>query len=262
MAQNDYTQYAKDELTLNESIKKGNKSNDAKRIQEWLTFNHQQVVIDGEFGPATEQAVKNFQKTLGLNENGIVDPLTWKMLTRPMQNALAGIGNTQSFGDALKVIATQHLNQHPIEIGGENRGPWVRLYMQGAEGEDQLWCAGFVSFILQQTRDNLGLQVMPIAGSQSCDILAKQAKQKGRLVPAELFASRQKRWQEMGQIQLFLVRSDKSDQDWVHTGFSFNGHDSLFSTIEGNTDHQGSANGYEVCSKIRNISNKDFISLL
>jgi hypothetical protein len=26
--------------------------------------------------------------------------------------------------------ARQHLKQNPVEVGGENKGPWVRLYMK------------------------------------------------------------------------------------------------------------------------------------
>jgi hypothetical protein len=45
----------------------------------------------------------------------------------------------------------------------------------------------------------------------------------------------------------------------THTGFSFGGAAQTFPTIEGNTNDNGRANGYEVCKRLRSISKKDLI---
>jgi len=37
--------------------------------------------IDGDFGPATEKAVKQFQKDWGLDQDGVIGPKTWSVLT-------------------------------------------------------------------------------------------------------------------------------------------------------------------------------------
>ena len=39
----------------------------------------------------------------------------------------------RSLNELVIAFAEQHMNEHPREIGGQNRGPWVRLYMKGKE---------------------------------------------------------------------------------------------------------------------------------
>lgn len=43
------------------------------------------INIDGEFGPATETAVKAFQKLFGLTQDGVIGPVTWEKLYQQSQ---------------------------------------------------------------------------------------------------------------------------------------------------------------------------------
>lgn len=229
-------------------------------MQEWLTINGFGTSVDGNFGDATKTCVINFQKSKGLPQTGKVDQQTWDHLTVSLNKALAPIefpANIQ-LPDAILRVAKQHLAQHPVEVGGQNRGPWVRVYMDGKEGPDWLWCAGFITFVMKQACTQFD-RPMPIKGSVSCDILASQAKEAGLFVKGTQIANGSVTWAGLGAAQVFLVR--RTSNDWNHTGFSFDGAQTVFSTIEGNTDEGGSRNGFEVARRTRSVPRKDFIKL-
>ena len=235
------------------------------RIQEWLNFHDFRTGIDGDFGPATEACVKDFQRAKGKAASGKVDQATWELLVKPMTTALkapTGVAR-MSAQAAVLAVANQHVEQHPIEIGGANRGPWVRLYCGGNDGRDWAWCAGFVTLVMQQAYFYRDARP-PIRGSVSCDSLAAQAKEAGLFIPEREVSSGRKPWQEMGAACIFLRR--RTDSDWTHTGIATDGtgepRELVFSTIEGNTNDEGSREGFEACRRKRGVAggNYDFIA--
>jgi hypothetical protein len=235
------------DLTLDKALQRGDKNGQIKLIQEWLSLHGEHVGIDGDFGPATQSAVKDFQNKTGLAATGIIDANTFERLVAPMKAALQPIpSNGQSLGALVVAYAQQHLAQHPHEVGGQNKGPWVRLYMDGHEGTPWAWCAGFTCFCLKKACDTLGTQ-MPIKASFSCDELVASAKQHGRFVEHD----------KTGPGSFFLVR--KSSTDWTHTGIIVSTAGETFRTIEGNTNDDGSREGYEVCARTRAYGKTDFI---
>ena len=235
------------DLKLDKPLQRGSKDGQVKLVQEWLSLHGENVGIDGDFGPATQSAVKDFQNKAALAATGIVDMHTFERLVAPMLAALQPIpANGQSLGALVVAYAQQHLTQHPREVGGQNSGPWVRLYMDGHEGTPWAWCAGFACFCLKKAGDTLGTQI-PIKASFSCDELAASAKQHG------LFVDHIK----AGPGSFFLVR--KSPTDWTHTGIIVSTAGETFRTIEGNTNDDGSREGYEVCARTRAYGKTDFI---
>ena len=61
-------------------IKKGSKGDAVKKLQQILNSKGYKLSVDSDFGPATEAAVKAFQKANGLEVDGEVGPITWNSL--------------------------------------------------------------------------------------------------------------------------------------------------------------------------------------
>ena len=175
--------WIRDEVEFSGTIKKGKRGLAARRVQEWLNLSDFAVAIDDDFGQVTQATVTDFQAANKLPRTGDVDQATWDTLVRPMTDVLlypakAGGNLSQEVTSA----AQRHLAVHPREVGGQNRGPWVRLYMNGNEGTDWPWCAGFATFLLNQASEISGI-AMPIAGSVSCDSLAAQGTMANVFLP-------------------------------------------------------------------------------
>lgn len=233
------------------------KSRGARLVQELLRLHGINVVIDGDLGPATEAGLVKFCSAKGIDHfdkvvtQQLMDELAQPLLRAAQPSAVAG-----TLGDTVAAAARKHLSQHPVEIGGPNRGPWVRFYMSGSEGEDYPWCAGFVSYVVKQASLAHGVP-SPINRTFSCDSIGHEAKSKpGRFVkrisPAEAPAG-----------SVFLVPHNVNKNDWVHTGIIVQsetpGAGKVFCTIERNTNDEGSREGFEVCERYRPCSKVDVV---
>lgn len=244
--------WIKEEIEMEKVTRRGSRGNAVKRVQEWLCYHNLQVVADGIFGYVTQDAVMNFQFAHKLEPTGVADNVTYKALVAPMESALnSPINRSMPFNEAVAQFAVSHLKMHPREFGGDNKGPWVRLYMNGNDGAAYPWCAGFVSFCMRQAAEALNIS-MPIPATGSCDYLAAQAEREGIFV-----SEREIDPENIPEGSIFLVR--RSPTDWTHTGFVTTAEDRIFRTIEGNTNDDGSRNGYEVCARSRGYGDKDFI---
>ena len=65
---------------LSSFLKKGSQSNDVYTLQQLLCVNGFPVTADGQFGPATERALKEFQESKSLSPSGTTDAVTWEKL--------------------------------------------------------------------------------------------------------------------------------------------------------------------------------------
>jgi hypothetical protein len=235
------------------AIARGATGKRVRLVQEWLGLNNVQVAVDGKYGPATAQAVRQFQTRHGISPTGTVGRATFNALLQPMTKALSPLSTAnRALGSIIVACAKQHLAQHPREIGGQNLGPWVRLYMHGNEGSDYPWCAGFACFVLQQACGCLSLS-SPLRLGYSCDLLAMDAQ--GRKI--FLAEKKVRSPADVPPGSFFLSR--RTGGDWVHTGLVVSAGAESFETIEGNTNDAGDREGYEVCRRVRGYKSKDFI---
>lgn len=236
---------------------RGNRGKGVKLVQEWLCLRSVGVLIDGRFGAATEYAVRLFQRRNNLPPTGVVDDDTWNMLIEPQQRATAPVhASGGSFGELVLACAERHLAANAREAGGQNRGPWVRLYMNDRDGRPFAWCAGFATYCVNQAAVSIG-RPSPLPHVFGVPRLARIARARGRLL---LKPSPEQR-KAIGPGSLFVVRGGK--YGWSHVGIVATIEDEVFTTIEGNSNDDLQTNSYEVCRRIRSyeFETKDFISV-
>lgn len=251
--------WVRKELRLAHPLERSATGIAVRRVQEWLTLNGIAVVVDGRFGPATAYAVGRFQGRRGLPKTGIVDEPTFETLTKPLYRALAPPRTVSSeISSGVAAAARQHFRERPREVGGANRGPWVRVYMDGADGAGCLWCAGFVSFLVRQAAWHAGVP-LPMQPTFSCDVIARDAQTEGRFIAESEIAADPATLDDLPRGSLFVQR--RSADDWNHVGIVAAAVDEIIETIEGNTNEGGSREGHEVCRRIRNLEGKDFVTL-
>jgi peptidoglycan hydrolase-like protein with peptidoglycan-binding domain len=264
--------FYKKELILKSTQKRKGATNSKKeveKIQSWLNLFSMQnpntgtaTGIDGDFGPATETAVMNFQKAKGLPQTGSVDQALFDLLTSPMKDAFDKTISGNNLRELIVNVAKNHLMNHPFELvidQQSNTGPWVRAYMDGHEGTPWFWCMGFVQTVIDQAASIQGKNfknVMPL--TYSCDTVGTTGLQKKILTRFQV-ARNNPSLIKPGDI--FLLQ--KSLNDWTHTGIVTAIHGDVIETVEGNTNSAGSPNGNAVMNRIRNYkqSKLDFFSI-
>ena len=233
-----------------------------RRVQEWLRIHKAEAPVNGVFDAATANHLMAFQAANGRPVTGQLDAGTWVLLTAPMRRALAKVDLPAGTGleDAVVAIAKQHIDQGPIEVVDNNRGPWVRLYMEGKEGGGQLWCAGFVCFVIAQAVHALNAGAMPFNRQVSVPLLAKDAKNSGRFVAAGELATAADRAAKLRPGQIFVIQDGPGS--WSHTGFVLAVNDGSFDTLEGNFGKDGGKNGPNARQGSYTYGDKDFLNLI
>jgi hypothetical protein len=169
-----------------------------------------------------------------------------------LNSPLETLPDPATLAEVIVITALRHSIVKPIEIGGQNMGPFVRYYMRGLEGSDYPWCAGLVSTIVLQSFKTMNLMPKKFLYQMGCDALYSDAKKFGTLVKVPTPGC------------IFLSYNPSNPIDCVHTGIvvRVNISNGVIDTMEGNTNDSGSREGYEYIPRIRSLTNKYFISLV
>lgn len=163
-------------------LKKGSKGDSVRILQNFL-----KIESDGDFGPATEAAVKVFQKAKGLVADGIVGSYTWDALfEKPApvvpaksdgKTSAKGIAHIKSFEscvlDAHKVGGVWHIGWGHSATSGKPPIPVEGLKITAAEAD-----AIFVSD-LKEYEDLIGETVIVPLTQGQFDALVSIAFNKG-----------------------------------------------------------------------------------
>ncbi|MBX9943471.1 MAG: peptidoglycan-binding protein [Reyranella sp.] len=245
----------------------GSTDRGVKRVQEWLTLQGFATGIDGDFGPATRAALAAFQRSKGILREppdgnvGIVDSITWGALIAPLVNAEVLLPGPEPFGDAVCRIARAHLAAKAREVGGDNRGPWVRLYGRGIDQSTVgffPWCQVFANLPWFKAARELNLplpfRLTDDAGNQSAYVpwVVNQARAAGR------FAAGSTTQRIPPGSMFFVPGTIEGRASHIHVGLVAADDGQTIQTLEGNTNGAGGSNGYEVAARFRRKANCDY----
>ncbi|MHA2403704.1 MAG: peptidoglycan-binding domain-containing protein [Candidatus Kariarchaeaceae archaeon] len=258
--------YKKELAVPSDVIRKGANGSFVKKVQEWINLHKYHTLgfsvhigVDGDYGPITESAIEDFQEHYGLDVNGEVDALTWMQLVAPMQRAFTKINVSHDYSvkDLVVAYAQQFVKEHPTELGN-NSGPWVRAFMKGKEGDWAAWCCGSVSTVIDHACNSLDKSMEDIIGWEwSCERMRDDAVSRENTTymnPEEV----KEFYSEIEPGDLFLVMKNGRAN---HIGIVEKMKGDIMCTIEGNTNDEGSREGYEFVRRKRK-TNKGIYSII
>jgi hypothetical protein len=235
-------------------IKKNDKDAAAvKAIQQQLNIKGcGPIVVDGDFGTDTYNAVQLFQTRFAdLNGNplvadGIIGPITWASLFGTEKSQVI----TTAPNDLLKAVLSIASSQVGVmEVPpGSNNGPEVNTY-QDAAGvpHGEAWCMAFVYWCFKQACANLGI-ANPVY--KTGGVLDEWDNTTGKKI---LAADAQVNTSLVLPGQIFIISTGGG---FGHTGFIESINNGLLTTIEGNTNTNGSRNGIGVFRRTARTINK------
>ena len=252
-------------------LARGSTDAGVKRVQEWLTLHGFATGIDGDFGPATAAAVEAFQRSQGIlreaspaapkGNAGMVGAETWGALVAPMDRAEIVSSQPDKFGERVSRIARAHLAAKAREVGGDNRGPWVRLYGRGVDQSTVgffPWCQAFASHVwlkaARELRVDLPFALATDAGAVSFYVpwVVDRAREAGKFRPGAA-----------GPVvpvgSMFFVPGDiNGRRSHIHVGLVIEDGADVVTCIEGNGNDNGSSNGFAVVLRYRRKQSCDF----
>jgi len=229
-------------------LRKKSKGSSVKTLQKELNLIlklNPPLVIDGDFGKGTYQAVQQYQRKMNLKVDGVVGKATWNNINNT--HAAKKIDSVMSYQTRLADIARDYIG---VTETGNNRAGKNQKLIDIFKADDLVikgktdgypWCAAFVSLCTQKlVKGNPFFSgVIPPREASVSNFLNIWAKAQS----CEVFKTTDKyKKPQKGDIVVFT---------FSHIGIV----DSVFSggvnTIEGNTNDSGSREGVTVAEKKR-----------
>lgn len=176
-------------------LKKGSQGASVTELQNVLRELDYNIPVTGVFDTATFNAIKDFQArhldkhNHPLVVDGAVGDLTMWALKNPRSRVTtgaidfsimpdAGLGGNAIGRSALQ-FAINELTAGAGEIGGNNKGPWVKKYLEPAGlPEGNSWCAAFISWCFLQASGG-NKKSMPFKYNAGARNIYNQFRQKG-----------------------------------------------------------------------------------
>lgn len=223
-------------------IKKGSQDAAVTELQNILRELDYNIPVTGVFDTATYNAVRNFQSrhldkhNKPLEVDGEVGDITWWALQNPRSIVQGGaidyrlmpdisLGGTEIGRSALQ-FAIKELDAGAGEEGGNNKGPWVRKYLQPSGlAEGNSWCAAFISWCFLEAAGG-DIKSMPFKYSAGARNIYNQLKQKNMIYDVNLL------FPQPGDIVTWWRVSMASG--FGHIGIVHHYKDGFLYTLEGN----------------------------
>ncbi|MBF0097799.1 MAG: TIGR02594 family protein [Magnetococcales bacterium] len=135
-------------------LKIGSNGSDVRQLQQKLNekpHSLPNLVVDGDFGAKTQQAVMAFQEDQRLTVDGIVGPATFKALDL-LPTVIEAGGDSGGEKHPWMAIAAGELGVHENSTPGQNNARIVAYHQTTtlkATNDETPWCSSFVNWVLQ-----------------------------------------------------------------------------------------------------------------
>lgn len=227
-------------------IKRGG-PNDYKLVERWQQELHRRGLyagpIDGQYGPLTQAATKRLQQMLGVKDDEIVGPITWSR-TFIDEASIEALERSAIQDSSFQSRCVERLIQNARkylglrEIGNTNRNTKLDQWARALGLPVGIpWCLSSLQGIIKETADEIGCPDPLKPDTAHCLTLLNS-------VPKE--------WVHDAEDG---IRGDLGIMDFGggrgHV-FLIQGYGAgIYSTLEGNTNDDGSREGYEFCERSR-----------
>lgn len=217
--------------------------------------NNKPIIEDGIYGPATKQAIALFQVHAGLTVDGIAGPDTLKSLfpddfsydvtaVRPVPALKPGESNL-SYRAMQYMIAQVGVRERT----GNNDGTAVETFLRSVGlGKGYYWCMAFVYWAFWNAANDLKIMSrFPLKKTGGCMEQYRHCLENKEHFNNLIVLDARQFYPMVGDI--FIIDLGKGAG---HTGIiTYLNINSLLSTVDGNTNDNGSANGDGVYERKR-----------